>query len=92
MIRKKPSIQYIWEFPLTIKINTIKQSGRVTFWSKREESLIQKENRFKKHACKIKQNWKGFYVFYQHNGHTVGVAQVCQPHFNVAPFMRLFQN
>ena len=27
----------------------------------------------------FKQNYKGFY---QHNGHTAGVAQVCQPHFN----------
>ena len=34
MISKKPSIQYLWEFPLTIKTNTIKQSGRITFWSK----------------------------------------------------------
>ena len=26
-----------------------------------------------------KQNYKGFY---QHNGHTAGVVQVCQPHLN----------
>ena len=26
----------------------------------------------------LKQNYKGFY---QHNGHTAGVAQVCKPHF-----------
>ena len=29
---------------------------------------------------KRKQNYKGFN---QHNGHTAGVAQVCQPHFNI---------
>ena len=29
-------------------------------------------------TCLLKQNYKGFY---QHNEHTAGVAQVCQPHF-----------
>ena len=60
MISKKPSIQYIWEFPLTIKTNTIKQSGRITFWSKGKNLLYKR---------KI--------------GHTAGVAQVSQPHFNM---------
>ena len=31
MISKKPSIQYIWEFPLTIKTNTIKQAVALHF-------------------------------------------------------------
>ena len=35
-----------------------------------------KGNRLK--TCLLKQNYKGFY---QHNEHTAGVAQVCQPHF-----------
>ena len=29
-------------------------------------------------TCLFKQNYKGFY---QHNEHTAGIAQVCQPHF-----------
>ena len=29
-------------------------------------------------TCLLKQNYKGFY---QHDEHTAGVAQVCQPHF-----------
>ena len=37
----------------------------------------RKGNRLK--TCLSKQNYKGFY---QHNGHTAGVVQVCQPHFN----------
>ena len=40
----------------------------------------------------LKQNYKGFY---QHNEHTVGVAQVCQPHFTgklcSAPPTKFFQ-
>ena len=31
-------------------------------------------------TCLLKLNYKGFY---QHNGHTAGVVQVYQPHFNV---------
>ena len=40
------------------------------------QSLIEKENRLKTFLLKL--NYKGFY---QHNEHTAGVAQVCQPHF-----------
>ena len=36
----------------------------------------EKVNRLK--TCLLKQNYNGFY---QHNGHTAGVVQVCQPHF-----------
>ena len=43
--------------------------------------IIEKENRLK--TCLLKQNYKGFY---QHNGHTAGVAQVCQPHLNILDF------
>ena len=42
---------------------------------------IEKENRLK--TCLLKQNYKGFY---QHNGHTAGVAKVCQPHLNILDF------
>ena len=38
---------------------------------------MQKENRLK--TC---FNCKSFY---QNNGHTVGIVQVCQPHFNIKP-------
>ena len=37
---------------------------------------IDKDPRLK--TCLLKQNCKGFY---QHNEHTAGIAQVCQPHF-----------
>jgi len=37
---------------------------------------IYKDPRLK--TCLLKQNYKGFY---QHNEHTAGIAQVCQPHF-----------
>ena len=49
----------------------------------KEPSLIsyRKGNRLK--TCLLKQNYKGFY---QHNGHTAGVAQVCQPHLNILDF------
>ena len=41
-------------------------------------SPIGKGKRLK--TCLLQQNYKGFYL---HNGHTAGVAQVCQPHFNM---------
>ena len=54
MIQKKPSIQYIWEFPLTIKINTINQSGRITFWSKGRNLLYKRKIALKDMLVKAK--------------------------------------